>query len=168
MNTKNKMTRWGIGPLFALLSISYGLFAFVLAKSKPTLRIDFIPYPILSTIGVIFILVGIPFFIISVKSLHHAYNSNSLITTGIYGICRHPMYGVWIIFIVPGIALVARSFLGLTTPVVMYILLRMLAKKRRNIFGRKIRSSISAIQKKNSICIANWLDNNKIITTQSR
>jgi protein-S-isoprenylcysteine O-methyltransferase Ste14 len=137
MKTENKMTRWGIGPLFALLSISYGLFAFVLAKSNPTWKIDFIPYPILSTVGIILILTGIPFFIISIKSLHHAYNSNSLITTGIYGICRHPMYGVWIIFIVPGIALVARSLLGLTTPVVMYILLKILAQKEETYLEEK-------------------------------
>jgi protein-S-isoprenylcysteine O-methyltransferase Ste14 len=137
MNTKNKMTRWGIGPLFALLSISYGLFAFVLAKSNPTLKIDFIPYSILFTIGLTLILIGVPLFLVSIKSLHHAYNNNSLITTGIYGFCRHPMYGVWIFLIVPGIALIARSLLGLTTPVVMYIVLRILAQKEETYLEKK-------------------------------
>jgi len=131
------MTRWGVGPLFALVSISYGFCTFILTKSNPIFRINFIPYPALLTMGAILLLIGIPFFIMSVKSLHHAYNSNSLVTTGVYGICRHPMYGVWIFFIVPGIALTARSLLGLTIPIVMYILLRILAKKEEKYLEEK-------------------------------
>ena len=131
------MTRWGIGPLFAFLSISYGLVIYVLTGSNPVLKIDFIPYPILSTLGTILILIGIPFFLISVNSLHHAYSRNSLITTGIYRICRHPMYGAWIIFIVPGIALIARSLPGLTVPTVMYALLRILARKEEKYLKEK-------------------------------
>jgi protein-S-isoprenylcysteine O-methyltransferase Ste14 len=98
---------------------------------------DFIPYSILFTIGLTLILIGVPLFLVSIKSLHHAYNNNSLITTGIYGFCRHPMYGVWIFLIVPGIALIARSLLGLTTPVVMYIVLRILAKKEETYLEEK-------------------------------
>ena len=55
-----------------------------------------------------------------------AYNSDSLVTRGIYGCCRHPLYSAWVVFIVPGIVLLVNSWIGLTAPFFMYLLLRKL------------------------------------------
>lgn len=57
-----------------------------------------------------------------------AYNADALVTNGIFRCCRHPLYASWVVFIVPGIVLLANSWIGLTTPVVMYFLLRSLVK----------------------------------------
>ena len=121
---KEKMSRWGVGPIFAFLSIGYGVI--VLAISRyfyPTFQISLLPKWFLSGLGVVLILIGIPFLIFSVKTVMKAYNSDSLVTRGIYGCCRHPLYSAWVVFIVPGIVMLVNSWIGLTAPLFMYFLL---------------------------------------------
>lgn len=137
---ENKMSRWGIGPIFAFLSISYGII--VLAISRyfyPVFQIPIIPTWLLSTLGFTLILIGVPFFIVSVKTVMKAYNSDKLVTQGIYRCCRHPLYSAWVVFIVPGIVLLANSWIGLTAPLFMYFLLCKLVIKEEvyleHVFG---------------------------------
>jgi protein-S-isoprenylcysteine O-methyltransferase Ste14 len=70
-----------------------------------------------------------------------AYNAGELITGGVYRCCRHPVYSSWVVFIVPGIALLVGSWIGLTTPIFMYFILRVLVKIEEayleNLFGSK-------------------------------
>jgi len=134
---KEKMSRWGVGPTFAFLSIAYGVF--VLAISRyfyPFFRIPLAPQWLLSVVGAVLILIGMPFFIVSIKTVMKAYNSDSLVTRGIYGCCRHPLYSAWVVFIVPGIVLLANSWLGLTAPLFMYVLLWKLAVKEEGYLER--------------------------------
>ncbi|QLA20983.1 methyltransferase family protein [Desulfolutivibrio sulfoxidireducens] len=137
---KEKMSRWGVGPIFAFLSIGYGVI--VLAISRyfyPTFRIPLFPKWLLSGLGIVLLLIGVPFFILSVKSVRKAYNSDTLVTRGIYGFCRHPLYSAWVVFIVPGIVLLANIWIGLTAPLFMYFLLRKLIIKEEtyleSVFG---------------------------------
>jgi protein-S-isoprenylcysteine O-methyltransferase Ste14 len=130
INVKEKMSRWGVGPIFAFLSISYGVFIIAISRYfYPAFQIPFLPQWLLCVLGITLIWIGIPFFIISVKTVMEAYNSDSLITRGIYGCCRHPLYSAWVIFIVPGIILLVNSWIGLTAPLFMYFLLCKLVLK---------------------------------------
>jgi protein-S-isoprenylcysteine O-methyltransferase Ste14 len=167
MNNQQEITRWGIGPEFALSSISYGFFTALLTAFISLFKIEFVPYPILLIIGIILILMGIPFFIIAIKSLHHAYNRNSIITTGVYGICRHPIYGAWIFFIVPGIALIAKSWLALTTPIAMYILLKILVKKEEKYLEERFGEQYIQYKTKTPFVLPIGWIKNKSITTYS-
>jgi len=135
-----KMSRWGIGPVFALISIIYG--AVMLAATryfKPAWQIPFLPKEFLSASGIALIVIGVPFFIVSVRAVSKAYNRGALVTGGIYRFCRHPLYSAWVFFIVPGIVFLVNSLPGLTTPFFMYYLLRKLAIKEEiyleNTFG---------------------------------
>jgi protein-S-isoprenylcysteine O-methyltransferase Ste14 len=137
---KEKMSRWGIGPIFASLSISYGMIMLVISRYfKPVFQIDFVPYWFMSILGISLIVIGVPFFIISVKTVTRAYNVDELVTDGIFRCCRHPLYGSWVVFIVPGIVLLINSWIGLTTPIFMYLILRKLVKKEEiyleSVFG---------------------------------
>jgi len=58
-----------------------------------------------------------------------AYNSEALVTDGIFKCCRHPLYSSWVVFIVPGIVFLANSWIGLTAPLFMYFLLCKLVTK---------------------------------------
>ena len=134
------MSRWGVGPVFTSRSIGYGLLMFLISRYfQPVFRIDFVPYWVLSVLGYTLIAMGAPFFIISFKTVSRAYNSNELVTDGVFRFCRHPIYASWVVFIVPGIVLLARSWLGLTTPIFMCLLLRKLVKKEEvyleSVFG---------------------------------
>ena len=127
---EEKMSRWGIGPVFAALSLGYGMVMLVISRYfQPVFQIDFVPYWLMSILGIALILVGVPFFIISVITAMRAYNDDALVTDGIFRCCRHPLYASWVIFFVPGIVLLVNSWIGLTTPIFMYLILRKLVIK---------------------------------------
>ena len=137
---KEKMSRWGTGPTFALLSIGYGIVTIIISRYfNPLFQIGFVPHWFLSILGIVLIMTGIPFYIISVKTVMRAYNADELVTDGIYRFCRHPIYASWVVFIVPGVVFIANSWIGLTIPIFMYLILRKLVKKEEtyleSVFG---------------------------------
>lgn len=136
----DKMSRWGVGPVFALLSLGYG--AIILGISRyyhPAFRIPYVPQWLLSGLGVLLLSIGIPFFGLSVITVMKAYNSDKLVTHGTYGCCRHPLYSAWVVFIVPAMVLMVNSWIGLTVPLVMYAILKNLVIKEevylQRVFG---------------------------------
>jgi protein-S-isoprenylcysteine O-methyltransferase Ste14 len=150
---KEKMNRWGIGPIFASLSIGYGMMTLVISHYfHPFFQIDFIPYRLFSILGIALIVIGVPFFLISAKVVTRAYNADELVTDGIFRCCRHPLYASWVVFIVPGIVFLVNSWIGLTTPIVMYFILHLLVRKEEvyleRVFGSEYRE-----YKKNVPCI---------------
>jgi protein-S-isoprenylcysteine O-methyltransferase Ste14 len=137
---KEKMSRWGIGPIFASLSIGYGMMTLVISRYfHPVFQIHLVSYWLLSILGIALIVIGVPFFLISVKTVTRAYNADELVTDGIFRCCRHPLYASWVVFIVPGIVFLVNSWIGLTTPIFMYFILHILARKEEiyleNVFG---------------------------------
>ena len=145
-----KMSRWGIGPVFASLSIGYGMVMVAISRYfGPMFQIDFVPYWLMSILGILLIVFGAVFFIISVKTVMRAYNADKLVTDGIFRCCRHPLYASWSVFIVPGIVLLQNSWLGLTTPIFMCFLLRKLVKKEEvyleSVFGNEYRDYQSKV-----------------------
>lgn len=135
-----KMSILGIGKHFVFFSILYGFIAFVLKYYfNPSFQIKLFPISFLYILGSILIAVGVAFYITSVFFLTKAFRSNKLVTTGPYSICRHPLYTSWVIFIVPGVCLLMKSWILLTIPIFMYIILSNLIKKEEiyleNVFG---------------------------------
>jgi protein-S-isoprenylcysteine O-methyltransferase Ste14 len=127
---KEKMSRWGIGPIFASLSIAYGMVTIVVSRYfHPAFQISTFPYWLMSVFGIALIVIGVPFFIISVKTVTRAYNADELVTDGIFKCCRHPLYGSWVVFIVPGICFLVSSWIAFTTPIFMYLILNKLVRK---------------------------------------
>jgi len=141
---KEKMSRWGVGPVFALLSISYATIMLAIHfYFHPVFRIGFMPDRLTSIIGFVLTGCGVLFYILSVKAVARAYNADELVTDGIFRWCRHPLYASWVVFIVPGIALLVKSWIVLTTPLFMYFIVRTLVKKEEayleSMFGSKYR-----------------------------
>lgn len=125
-----KMSFWGVGPKYTVLSVIYCLFTvFISRYFDPFFKLYFIPDFILTTVGILLIVIGLPFYIISLVTIKKAFNSESLVTEGTFGMCRHPVYSAWIVFFVPGIMLLFNSWLGLTAPFVMYLLVLFLARE---------------------------------------
>ena len=125
-----EMTKWGIGPKFLIYSVVYGVL--IIAATfyfYPLFQISFISYRILASVGAILILIGIPFYIISLVSVMRAFKAGHLVTDRVYGMCRHPIYASWVIFFVPGIVLLINTWIGFSVPLVMYFILRSLVKE---------------------------------------
>jgi protein-S-isoprenylcysteine O-methyltransferase Ste14 len=136
------MSSWGIGPVFGSVSLAYGMMTVMISYHLyPVFQINFMPYWLLLILGISLIVIGVPFFLISRKTVLRAYNGNELVTDSIFRCCRHPLYASWVVFIVPGIGFLARSWIGLTTPIFMYFILRILVRKEEtyleNLFGSK-------------------------------
>lgn len=135
------MSRFGIGPWFALLSMVYT--AIVFGISYFLLPIQFYLASILVNyiLGVILIIFGLVFFFISAYQLHKNFHSNKLQTKGAYAFMRHPIYGTWILFIAPGMVFIFPYLLGITVPMVMYGIFRLLIVKEEKYllkkFGKK-------------------------------
>ena len=83
----------------------------------------------LEWIGIVLIFLGIPFYLLALVPVMRAFKTGRLLTSGVYGMCRHPVYAVWLVFFVPGIALLVNSWAVLSAPFVMYFLLRTLVNK---------------------------------------
>ena len=124
------MKIWGIGPVFASLSFGYALLMVSIDRYfYPYFRIEVLPHDLLVGMGISLISVGIPFFSCSLINVTKAYHSGSLVTDRVYRFCRHPLYASWVVFIVPGVVLIARSWIGMTIPIFMYIILRILVER---------------------------------------
>jgi protein-S-isoprenylcysteine O-methyltransferase Ste14 len=150
---EEKMSRWGIGPVFASLSIGYGMMTLLVSRFFfPFFQIGFAPYWLMRVVGMALLAVGVPFFIGSVATVTRAYNADKLVTNGIFKCCRHPLYASWVVFIVPGMALLANSWLAMTAPIFMYFILLKLVQKEE-IYLESVFGSDYLDYKKNVPCI---------------
>ena len=125
-------TVWGIGPLWGSLAFGYGAVTTVISFSYPILRVPDSIALLSLVLGITMVAVGIPFYVLSAKAIFRGFAEGRLLTEGVYAACRHPVYGSWIVFIIPGIELILRSWLGLTTVVFAYLLLRFLARSEED------------------------------------
>ncbi|MFH1020806.1 MAG: isoprenylcysteine carboxylmethyltransferase family protein [Pseudomonadota bacterium] len=156
------MTRFGIGPPLAAFSILYCLVMYAATRHfAPLFSMNALPPMIRTILGTAFISAGIAFFITALKALTQAYNCGILKKDGVFAACRHPIYSAWIVFIVPGMAFLTNSWLGLTAPIAMYGLFKVLIKKEENYLQEKFGAEF-ARYKKNvpELLPAGWLKKN--------
>jgi protein-S-isoprenylcysteine O-methyltransferase Ste14 len=127
---KQKMTRWGIGPKFTFMSIVYSIIIAVLHfVFLPDLTFVLIYRPLNIVLGTILIITGIPVFVLPACTIDRYFHQGKLCTKGVYSYIRHPIYGAWIVCIVPGLVLIIGSIIGITIPIFMYCLFRLLIVK---------------------------------------
>jgi protein-S-isoprenylcysteine O-methyltransferase Ste14 len=121
---RKPMTSFGVGIKFT--AISFGYMGLVLAVHFLWLSHLVLPIPHVfsQVLGVLLVITGIPIFFASGSTIHKYFDDGTLATKGIYGYIRHPVYGSWIAFIVPGIVLLLNSLIGLTIPIFMYVVFK--------------------------------------------
>jgi protein-S-isoprenylcysteine O-methyltransferase Ste14 len=61
-----------------------------------------------------------------VVTVMRAYNRDQLVTSGVFALVRHPVYGAWITLIFPGLALLTRSWPMFISPLIAYALFKRL------------------------------------------
>jgi len=124
---------WGIGIKLTILTLVYSsAVIFIHYFTYPLFYIKFLPYVLFLISGIILIVLGMPLFIVSGFSVHKAYAEDALRTKGVYSICRHPLYSSFLVFIVPGICLLFKSWIAFSVPFVMYIFFRVLIKEEED------------------------------------
>ncbi|HML02576.1 MAG TPA: isoprenylcysteine carboxylmethyltransferase family protein [Candidatus Bathyarchaeia archaeon] len=120
-----RMTSWGVGPKFAVISIVMGLLAiFVNHYFFASLLL---PYNLFRfSFGVGLIILGLVMMLVAASQVHQAFNDGKLITSGIYSYVRDPVYAAWILLIVPGLFLATGIPFLIVMPFAMYALIRTL------------------------------------------
>ncbi len=136
-----KMTIWGIGPKMILILFPFIVFFLILHFICFPAFIIPIEYIDMIITGLILIVIGAIIYIQSVLLINKAYFASKLVTTGVYGYMRHPLYSAFILFISPGIACIFNSWILFFIPILHYIIFRVLIKQEENYclekFGEK-------------------------------
>ena len=127
---KKRMPFWGVGPAVGVPTACYGLAALAVTLLRPSpFAIAWLPYPWLAALAGLLLAVGVPWYVIAVRTVWKAYRAERLATDGLYALCRHPIYAGWILLLLPALGLLANSWLVLSTAVVMYVLTRLLVRR---------------------------------------
>ena len=126
MNRKDRLSRWGIGPRIALVTLAFAALAGGMDDHWPELcRVRFLPYGVIVPLAGALLVIGVSMLVGAARSAMKAYNRDQLATSGIFAVVRHPIYSAWIVWILPGLALLSRSWPMLLTPLVAYAVFKM-------------------------------------------
>ena len=125
-----RMTHFGVGPKIYVPAIAYDIIAGMATHFWPDVfLIRSVSYSILAGAGIVLLICGVPMWAIAVWTIVRAFSRGELVTSGVYGLVRHPIYSAWIVFIFPGIALLCRSWPMLLASLVSYIIFKLLIRR---------------------------------------
>ena len=143
------MTRWGVGPTFACISAVYALVILALNRLYfPALRFTLFAPVVNVTAGILLIAVGITLFLLPAFRIDDYFYKGKLCTTGVYAFVRHPIYAAWITGIIPGVVLIRGSTLGISIPLVMYLVFRILIIKEEAYLAKKFGEEYQAYRRR--------------------
>jgi protein-S-isoprenylcysteine O-methyltransferase Ste14 len=131
-----KMTRWGIGPLFGILTSLYSGVVYCIDSYFP----NSFEFTGRKEVALFLMILGFCLFIYPAITIDKYFNNRLLRTKGLYSICRHPIYGAWILLIIPGIVLWWGSLIGFTIPLVAYVIFTSFIYKEESYLLRKFGS----------------------------
>lgn len=132
----------GAGPrIMAPLFVTFAIMAWISYAYRPTFNYPLVPAEWTLALGALFLLVGVPFWLLSTGMFLLAYFGGRLETRGPFAVMPDPIYGSWIALVLPGISLVLNWWLVLLTSFVMYAALRLFIREEdealREKFGRQ-------------------------------
>ena len=120
-----EISRWGVGPSIMVSAGAYAAVAGLATWLWPEFCIvRAVPTIVFLIGGSVLLIVGIPMLVVAARAATIAYNSDKLATTGIFGLTRNPIYSAWIVFIIPGLVLMSRSWPLFLTPFVAYMIFK--------------------------------------------
>jgi protein-S-isoprenylcysteine O-methyltransferase Ste14 len=137
---EKSMNILGVGPLLAAAG-GVGL-AIVLALLLLGLTIP-LPSPwqdILTGLGIVSLAVGVYLWLSSAVLVERAFKAHRLETSGAFRFSRNPLYAAFIVFIVPGIALIFNDLMILCISITMFIVFKMLIGREEEFLRREFGS----------------------------
>ena len=122
-----RMPIWGVGPKIIVPTFAYMAVVGIATYLWPAVcLIRAVPYVLFLVPGVVLLAIGLPMLVVAAVSVKVAYKKDELATTGIFGVVRNPIYSAWIVFIIPGLVLLFRSWPMFVAPFMAYGLFKML------------------------------------------
>jgi protein-S-isoprenylcysteine O-methyltransferase Ste14 len=95
------------------------------------------PYAVFATAGGILLALGVPMWLTAIISVMRAYKRDELVTSGVFGLVRHPVYSAIIVLALPGIALLTRSWPLFLMPLVAYTVFKLLIHREDEYLDRR-------------------------------
>jgi protein-S-isoprenylcysteine O-methyltransferase Ste14 len=124
---EKRLSRFGVGPRVIVPAIVFAILAGAATRAWPEIcTLQSAPHGVFRALGAILVCLGILMWAVAVISVMRAYNHDQLLTSGVFALCRHPVYAAWIVFIFPGLALLTRSWPLMLTPFVAYAVFKTL------------------------------------------
>jgi protein-S-isoprenylcysteine O-methyltransferase Ste14 len=132
----------GAGPkIMAPLFVTFAITAWISYVYQPAFNYPIELYEWTLALGGLLLVVGVPFWLLSVAMFLLAWFRGRLETRGPFAVMPNPIYGSWIVFIIPGISLVVCWWPILLTSVVMFAAHRLFIHEEdealRQKFGRQ-------------------------------
>ena len=120
MNTK--MTFGGIGPKLALITLPYILLSILVTQRDPQfLKLNLADTEWTTVAGYTLIGIGFLFYVTTIVVFLNDFKKGVLVTRGTFSLCRNPIYASFIVFFIPGLALVFQSGMILSVALVLYL-----------------------------------------------
>ncbi|MCA9936504.1 MAG: isoprenylcysteine carboxylmethyltransferase family protein [Ardenticatenaceae bacterium] len=104
------MSVWGVGVRLLFPAYAALLLAAWLSRQFAFLRLPFLEGTAVFLFAVLWVMAGLVGMVISARAVTRAYAAGHLVTTGLYGRMRHPLYAAHILGIMPGLALAVASW----------------------------------------------------------
>jgi len=146
---KHTLSIRGIQNELVIPSVLYVILATLLTVYYPEVFvIRFIPRFGLLLLGGVLLLIGIPFLIRAAYEVVTQFEEGKLITGGLFRFVRNPIYSAWILFIIPGFALLTYAWIFLGTPFVTYIAFKVFIKKEEEYLIKRFGQAYLAYKEK--------------------
>jgi protein-S-isoprenylcysteine O-methyltransferase Ste14 len=121
------MTISGVGPWIVISGIaSAGLIVWFERATGVSLPLPAGWAPWAFWVGAFAAAAGVLLWLCSVVQVRRAFNAHRLVTTGVYRLCRNPLYGAFIVLVIPGIALLADNLLLLAISAAAFLVFKLL------------------------------------------
>ena len=132
-----KMSYWGVSPKIVLTFTPFAVFFGALYLIfYPTFLLP-IKSIYMIILGILLIIIGFIIYLKSIKLINEAYAKSKLVTNGVYGHMRHPLYSAFALFIIPGIICLFNSWILFFIPISYYIFCRIYIKEEERYCLRK-------------------------------
>jgi protein-S-isoprenylcysteine O-methyltransferase Ste14 len=109
-------------------------------------------YPVVSTwttlVGALLLTIGLSRWFLAVRTFFRAFSSGRLATKGPYAIMPNPIYGIFVVLIVPGISLALNWWPILLTSILGYAALRAFIHEEVTALQEKFGAEYSEYRKK--------------------
>lgn len=151
---KSKMPTFGVGPIYVLTCLILTISGLLL-HFKGILRAGICErYKLFFQIaGIILIIFGVYLWIraVVIEKINKNISAGKLVTTGIYGVVRNPIYTAFT-FLFTGILLLTSNYILLILPLIFWIFLTMLMKNTeekwlKDVFGKEYEEYCSQVNR---------------------
>lgn len=123
---QERLSRWGVGPNIATAVLTYAAIAAGATYAWPEACVlSAVPTAVSVAVAAVLLVLGVSCLAAAATSVMKAYQYDRLVTSGIFSVVRHPVYAAWIVWILPALALLSRSWPLFLAPLVAYAVFRL-------------------------------------------